>query len=99
VQKENRGIKAHMVAIALLLFTLSFTGLAFAQGSPWIQGTPKFLAIPGGNPAQAMTESVNGANVPLFTNHFSAFSQTWNYTMVGTDPDQVRVRRRAGGVA
>jgi hypothetical protein len=76
----------YVTAIALLLVTLGFSGLAFAQGSPWIQGTPRFLAIPGGNPAQAMAESIGGANVPLFTNHFTAFSQTWNYTMVGTDP-------------
>jgi hypothetical protein len=27
-----------------------------------------------------------GANVPLFTSHFVFNAQTFNYTMVGTDP-------------
>jgi hypothetical protein len=77
----------HVIAILVVLFAmLGVSGVAFAQGSPWVQGTPRFLAIPGGNPEQAMAESVVGANVPLFTNHFIFNAQQFNYTMVGTDP-------------
>ena len=65
---------------------LGLSGVAFAQGSPWVQGEPRFVARPGGNPAQAVADSIVGAQVPLFTNHFIFNAQQFNYTMVGTDP-------------
>lgn len=85
--RSIRGLKVYAAVIALLLVSLSLSGLAFAQGSQWIQGTPRFLAIPGGNPAQAMAESILGANVPLFTKTTTGGALgNFTYTMVGADP-------------
>lgn len=82
----NRSRGVLLAALVLGLAALGLTGAAFAQSSPWIQGTPRFLAIPGGNPQLAIAESAANVNVTTFTNHFTFNNQTFFYTMIGTDP-------------
>jgi len=55
-------------------------------GSPWLPGTPKYQAFPGGGSPRASTSGFATANVPLWTGSFAYNHVTYKYTMVGTNP-------------
>jgi hypothetical protein len=90
MRAERRKVAVRCVrAIALFLALLAFAGAASAQVRPrflWGEGTPRYLAIPGGDPEAAFQQARARANIPQWRGSFTFQGQTFQYTMVGTDP-------------
>jgi hypothetical protein len=76
--------------LSLLTVTLALTCASSASAQPrflWGEGRPRFHAIAGGDPRLAREQSLVGQNVPLWNGSFAFQGQTFDFTMVGTDPN------------
>jgi hypothetical protein len=80
--------KTTKLFLALLL--VAFTATAFGQ-QRHINGTPRFAVLPGGNATTAASQSALAANVPLWSSSFVSGGTTYNYTMVGANPNTSNV--------
>ena len=70
--------------LSALLFTLSVSAVAQPRH---VFGTPHFVVIPGGNTTTAMRESARASNIPLWSSSFVSGGSTFNFTMVGSNPN------------
>jgi hypothetical protein len=89
VQTEARRPLGRLV-FPLLAAALALAGVRSAHAEPrflWGEGTPRFHVIPGGDPREGRVQSAAGQNVPLWDGSFTFQSTTFDYTMVGTDPN------------
>lgn len=84
----DKSVKFRALAALLLVSFVLVASVALGQM------TPKFMAIPNGNPQQAIAQSAAGANVPLWSGSFSFQGTTYPFTMVGTDPGAGSVKTK-----
>ena len=70
--------------LSVLFLTLSVSAVAQPRH---VFGTPHFIVIPGGNTNTAMRESARASNIPLWSSSFVSGGQTFNFTMVGANPN------------
>ena len=74
--------------LALLLVACAATAVGQQRH---INGTPYFVVRPGGNATTAMSQAAVAANIPLWSSHFASGGTTYNYTMVGANPNTSNV--------
>lgn len=53
----------------------------------WGEGSPRCMVIPGGDPQAALDEAAAAANIPLWSSSFTFNGKKFQYTMVGTNPN------------
>ena len=74
------------VVASFLLSTFAEAQQAVQQSSPYVNGRPMFVFIPGGNADDAMIAGFAGTNIPMWSSTFNFSGTTYTYKMIGTNP-------------
>lgn len=74
------------VVASFLLSTFAEAQQAVQQSSPYVNGRPMFVFIPGGNADDAMIAGFAGTNIPMWSSTFKFSGTTYTYKMIGTNP-------------